>query len=97
MTNENINEVLAQEGKKKNVFKRFWWLILLCIIFIAILYSFLHTSEKVINYKVVTPQTKELIITVSASGNLQPTNSVDIGIEVSGTILEVFVDYNDVG
>lgn len=96
MANKDINEVLAQEGKKKNLFKRFWWLIVLCIAFVALLYVLMHKSEKIINYNVVTPEKKDLIITVSATGNLQPTNSVDIGIEVSGTILEVFVDYNDI-
>ena len=39
---------------------------------------------------------KDLIVSVSATGNLEPTNSVDVGIEVSGTILEVYVDYNDI-
>ncbi len=38
---------------------------------------------------------KTLTTTVSATGNLEPTNRVDVGIEVSGTIKEVLVDYND--
>lgn len=36
-----------------------------------------------------------LAITVTATGNLQPTNEVDVGIEVSGTVAEVLVDHND--
>ena len=35
------------------------------------------------------------MVVVSASGNIKPTNSVEIGIEVSGTIKEIFVDFND--
>ncbi|MDP2851711.1 MAG: efflux RND transporter periplasmic adaptor subunit [Sulfuricurvum sp.] len=38
---------------------------------------------------------KELTTTVSATGNLEPTNTIDVGIEVSGTITDVLVDYND--
>jgi HlyD family secretion protein len=38
---------------------------------------------------------KTLTTTVAATGNLEPTNTVDVGIEVSGTIAEVLVDYND--
>ncbi|WGL17763.1 efflux RND transporter periplasmic adaptor subunit [Microbulbifer bruguierae] len=36
-----------------------------------------------------------LEVTVTATGNLQPLNQVDIGTEVSGTVETVSVDYND--
>jgi HlyD family secretion protein len=36
-----------------------------------------------------------LVVTVSATGNLQPTNQVDVGSELSGTIAAVLVDVND--
>lgn len=36
-----------------------------------------------------------LVVTVSATGNLQPTNQVDIGSELSGTVEKVFVEEND--
>ena len=36
-----------------------------------------------------------LVVTVSATGTLQPIKKVDVGIEVSGTIKTVAVDYND--
>ena len=35
-----------------------------------------------------------LVVTVSATGNLQPTNQVDVGSELSGTVESVFVDDN---
>lgn len=96
INHEDINDVLAQEGTKKGLFKRFWWLVLLIIIVLVTLYPFINKSEEKINYKVIAPQTENLIITVSATGNIEPTNSVDIGIEVSGTISEVYVDYNEI-
>lgn len=37
-----------------------------------------------------------LVITVTASGSVQPTNKVDISSELSGTIRKVNVDFNDV-
>jgi HlyD family secretion protein len=37
----------------------------------------------------------DLVVTVSATGNLQPTNQVDVGSEVSGLVQSVFVDDND--
>jgi len=36
-----------------------------------------------------------LIVTVTATGNLQPTNQVEVGVEVSGTVASVEVNYND--
>lgn len=37
----------------------------------------------------------DLEVTVSATGNLAPTNQVEVGSEVSGTIDKVLVDFND--
>ena len=36
-----------------------------------------------------------LVVKVSATGNLQPTNTVDIGSELSGIVDKVYVDDND--
>lgn len=36
-----------------------------------------------------------LVVKVSATGNLQPTNQVDVGSELSGIVDRVFVDDND--
>jgi HlyD family secretion protein len=38
---------------------------------------------------------RDLTVTVSATGNLEPTNQVDVGSEVSGLVELVFVDDND--
>jgi HlyD family secretion protein len=45
----------------------------------------------------VTEEVKrgDLEVTVSATGNLAPTNQVEVGSEVSGTIDKVLVDFND--
>lgn len=37
----------------------------------------------------------DLAVKVSATGTLNPTNKVDLGSELSGTVAQVFVDYND--
>lgn len=37
----------------------------------------------------------DLTVTVTATGNLEPRNQVDIGSELSGTVAKVFVDVND--
>ena len=37
----------------------------------------------------------DLVVRVSATGNLQPTNEVEVGSELSGIVEEVYVDDND--
>ncbi len=37
----------------------------------------------------------DISLTITATGNLEPTNEVTVGSELSGTILEVYVDTND--
>ena len=46
-------------------------------------------------YVTETAATGNLIVTISASGTLQPTRSVDVGSELSGTLEAVLVDEND--
>lgn len=54
-------------------------------------------KEKESDYKYITqPLAKDtLILTVFATGYLEPLERIDVGTEVSGTIKEVYVDYND--
>lgn len=40
-------------------------------------------------------QRGDLALTITATGNLEPTNEVTVGSELSGTTLEVYVDTND--
>ncbi len=63
-----------------------------------------------IGYKIFVPQEQEndftyvtepikkgnLLMSVSATGNIQPVETISVGSEASGIIKDVFVDYNDV-
>ena len=92
---EEIRKTLAAEKKKGS----FWKYLILVLILLGVgIFLFLKSSEdkQVVQYKTINPAKKDLISIVSATGNLEPINSVDIGIEVSGTISEVLVNYNDV-
>ena len=48
-----------------------------------------------VEYQTAPAIRAELLIHVTATGALEPTNKVEVGIEVSGTIATVEVDYND--
>jgi HlyD family secretion protein len=47
------------------------------------------------SYATTPVQRGDLRVTVSATGNLQPTNEVEVGSELSGLVTEVNVDNND--
>lgn len=46
-------------------------------------------------YLTDTVRRGNLVVTVTATGNLEPTNQVDVGSELSGTVIAVFVDDDD--
>jgi len=69
--------------------------IVLLIIIWSFFYSTMQKSKNQTKYTTTQISKRDLLIKVSATGNLEPTNSVDVGIEVSGTMEEVLVDYND--
>ncbi|MFH1216881.1 MAG: efflux RND transporter periplasmic adaptor subunit [Pseudomonadota bacterium] len=72
-----------------------WGLLLLVIIFVVFKWS-RGQNGSATEYKTVVVQRGDLTVTVTATGNLQPTNQVDVGSEISGTIASVLADYNDV-
>ncbi|MGB3961791.1 MAG: efflux RND transporter periplasmic adaptor subunit [Sulfurimonas sp.] len=91
----DISKQLEKEGKKVEIKK---WLIV-AIIFVGMIALgayFMTTAGKneKIKYLTAAIEKKDLLVKVSATGNIEPTNTVDVGIEVSGTIIEVGADFN---
>lgn len=60
-------------------------------------YLFLMPQEEKEAYRYVTqPLEKgDLTMTVTATGYIEPVENVEVGTEVSGTIVNVYADYND--
>ena len=54
-----------------------------------------RSADKQVAYQKQEAVLGTLSVTVSATGTLQPTNQVDVGSEISGTIKSVEVAYND--
>jgi len=48
-----------------------------------------------VRYRTQPVKKGDLTVTVTATGNLQPTNRVEVGSELSGIVREVKVDFND--
>ncbi len=83
---------------KKNSKSRFpiFIVILLLVVIVAVgIYFFISFNKNDISYITQNPTIEDISQDVSATGTLSPTNTVEVGSEVSGTILEVFVDVND--
>ncbi|MDD5052643.1 MAG: efflux RND transporter periplasmic adaptor subunit [Sulfuricurvum sp.] len=97
MSTENIENTL---GIGENTSSKRWKKILIIFLLIAVagvatMYEINRNNKSTIIYTSVPLKIKDITTTVSATGNLEPTNTVDVGIEVSGTISNVLVDYND--
>lgn len=54
-----------------------------------------RTSAAAPRYTTVAAVRGDLTLTVTANGTIQPTRSINIGSELSGTVLKVNVDVND--
>lgn len=95
-TTGTIEQTLGLNTPKKSPIKKYLIIgLLLLIIGGGGWFGMKNSSSQTLEYLTAQAETKELITTVSATGNLEPTNTIDVGIEVSGTITEVLVDYND--
>lgn len=67
--------------------------VLMLLILLLLVRCFGGTGEG--GYITEAVRRGDLDVTVSATGNLAPTNQVEVGSEVSGTIEKVLVDFND--
>jgi HlyD family secretion protein len=84
-------------AKPGNRLKRLfiWSVAILLIAAIGIGFWLLRDDSGAIRYKTRPAAMGDITVTVSATGNLQPTNQVVVGSELSGIVKSVEVDYND--
>jgi len=97
---DDIKATLNAASRKKGK-KRIFIIVLILILATAGAYFFLLPkgppggSNAGMSFKTAPAAVTDIHVTVSATGTLEPTNEVEVGSELSGTIQEVFVDYND--
>jgi HlyD family secretion protein len=94
----DITELLEidQNPVRRKKMKR--WVIIagvLAIIVIAVAIMKGMTKEEPLQYKTQETVRGDLVVKVTATGTLEPTNEVEVGSELSGIIEDVLVDYND--
>lgn len=96
MENETVIE-------KPSLFKRFfvwiwrhkWWALIVLLILIGLTW---WLYPKIIGHKkefiTIDISRGDIVQQVTASGEIQPVNTVNVGSQVSGTIEDIFVDFN---
>ncbi len=78
--------------KKK---KLIWAILLLGVVIIICMVMFGHDGVQTVQYKTQSVERRDLVVLVTATGTLEPTNEVEVGSELSGIIKKVNVDFND--
>ena len=90
-----ILDLQKKTDKRRRWKRRLTWLISILLLSAAGILWAMRDTTKTIRYKTQPAHHGDITITVSATGNLQPTNQVIMGSELSGTVKSVEVDYND--
>src|SRR5690606_17742536 len=92
---QSVAAVIGLDGDRPARRRRWLWAIGAAVSAVGAA-AYLATREPPAPaYVLDTVERGRLVVTVTATGTLQPTNQVDVGSEVSGLIDEVLVDFND--
>jgi HlyD family secretion protein len=93
-----LNRILGTAPSRKRTITRWRWLGAAALALLAgSAYLVMQSSHRsaLSPYKSEPAVRGDLTVTVSATGNVQPTNQVDVGSELSGIIENVLVEEND--
>ncbi len=93
---KSLHQLLDSQSKGQRQ-RRWLWLGMALTIIVGAGLLFLRTGEEPAGARYATAPAEigTLVVTVSATGNLRPTNTVEVGSELSGIVDQVFVDVND--
>ncbi|MGE5294547.1 MAG: efflux RND transporter periplasmic adaptor subunit [Solirubrobacterales bacterium] len=76
--------------------RRWLFLIVLIVVLLGVLALRKGSGQSgVVQYKTEEAQRGNLVVLVTATGTLEPTNTVEVGSEISGIVKTVEADYND--
>ena len=96
MTEKTLKDVLRKDRITPFIRKKTMVYLGLAIIAISLSLSFFSGDEEpALDFKTEDVTRGRLLVTVSATGNLKPTNQVEVGSELSGIISDVYVEEND--
>jgi HlyD family secretion protein len=92
-TNGHVTSVKLETKRRR---PRWLLAALAALVIVAIVASVLVVRSRAtaVTYTTVPVQTGSLAQTVTASGTLNPQNTISVGTQVSGTISEIYTDFN---
>ena len=90
---------MNKEPKKSGVWawikRRKWWILLFIVVAGALAYFMGGNSgNQSAGFATATIYRGDLRQVVTATGEIQPLNTINVGSQVSGTIAAIYVDYN---
>lgn len=92
-TNGQVSTIKLEPARRR---PRWWFVALAVAAIVAIVASVLivRSRASAVTYTTVPVQTGSLAQTVTASGTLNPQNTINVGTQVSGIISEIDADFN---
>jgi HlyD family secretion protein len=92
----DVASTLGDYGREPPAWKRYFkWTVIGAAVLFALYFFFGRGDRSATTYVTEDARRGDIIVTVTATGNLEPRNQVDIGSELSGTMRLVNVDVND--
>jgi HlyD family secretion protein len=87
---------LSNTTRRGRSMKRIAWLLVLALVAAAAAYYWFtgSTSQSAIAYETSPATVQDVVVTVAATGTIEPITQVDVGTQLSGVIKEVRVDEN---
>ncbi|MBO7509333.1 MAG: efflux RND transporter periplasmic adaptor subunit [Alphaproteobacteria bacterium] len=77
------------------IWRHKWWSVIITLgLIVGIIWWTVATWPKRIEYVTVNVSRGDIRHVVTATGEINPVNTVNVGSQVSGTIEDIFVDYN---
>ena len=103
MTKKTTKKKLVQTSEKKRpwykrilswLWRKRWWIMILIVATLGGFFIFGGDENKRVEYSTVRITRGDLRQVVTATGEIQPVNTVNVGSQVSGTIDNLYVDFN---
>ena len=94
MSKNNINKKSWVGRFFSFLWRKKWWVLILLILIGGAIYYFVGKSSDKTEYITIKITRGDLRQVVSATGEIQPVNTVNVGSQVSGTIDKLYVDFN---
>lgn len=82
----------------KTNFKKYFKISSLLLVIVAVIFAgikfFSKNSESVISLKTVSLKTADVVNSVTATGTVEPMDTIQVGTQVSGLVSKIYVDFN---